>query len=471
MGDDAIQPFLDNWAYLKTELRWLDRLLMVAIARQQQEAKAVNQVAQGEADKVTSHWWKGIIHLNQPTFYEDGRPPAPTKKAGSYSQNLEARIQASLRQGTVLALPQLRDRYDLSRFEKNLLLLALAPEINRRYGRLYDYLQAEEAPWVDLPTVDLCLRLLCRDDAAWQRGRSRLVAADSLIQRGLLEWVGDAGTLLNQQIRVAEPVVNYLLSARPSSEVPGEAAPEEPAPLLTVPKTVTVGWSSLVLPKPVLSTLKYLSRQASQRQKSEQATGLMVLLTGQAGTGKTLAAMAIAADLQQSLRVVDLAIFAADHDSELLTPATTAESHLLLLEQGDRWFGRHATPEPTELAHWWQEQRQSQGITLVTAERVEAIRPYWRQRFDAIVQLPMPNAKAREQLWALAWPATTKFRGIDWPWVAQQLPLTGGQIQAIATTGQMDLKARKRATLTWAALRRAVLVHHPQIQLKSPPQP
>lgn len=469
MGDDAIKPFVNNWAYLKTELRWLDRLLMVAISRQRQDANAVNQVAQGPADKVTSHWWKGIIHLNQPTFY-DGRPPTTVKKAGSYSQNLEARIQASRRQGTVLALPQLRDRYELSRFEKNLILLALAPEINRRYGRLYDYLQAEEAPWVDLPTVDLCLRLLCRDDATWQQGRARLVATDSLIQRGLLEWVGTAGTLLNQQIRVTEPVVNYLLSAQPSSEVPGESRPEEPPTLLTVPQTVAVNWSSLVLPKTVLSTLQYLSRQARQRQKAESANGLMVLLTGQAGTGKALAAMAIAADLEQSLRIVDLAIFGADQEAELLTPQETANSHLLLLQQGDRWFGRNATPEPTDLAHWWQAQHQSQGLTLVTAERVEAIRPYWRQQFDAIVALPMPNARAREQLWSLAWPSTMKFRGIDWRRVAKQLSLNGGQIRAIAETAQMDLQTRKRSTLTWAALQRAVAFHHPHLQLKPPPK-
>ena len=30
MGVDLL-PFADNWAYLKTELNWLDRLLMLAI--------------------------------------------------------------------------------------------------------------------------------------------------------------------------------------------------------------------------------------------------------------------------------------------------------------------------------------------------------------------------------------------------------------------------------------------------------
>ncbi|NJN20521.1 MAG: ATP-binding protein [Leptolyngbya sp. RL_3_1] len=148
------------------------------------------------------------------------------------------------------------------------------------------------------------------------------------MERGLLEWVGDAGTLLSQQVKVTESVVNYLLAAQPSAEVPGEEAPmEEPVQLLTAPQTVAVDWSSLVLPKSVLSTLKYLSRQASQRQQFKSVSGLMVLLTGQVGTGKTLAAMAIAADLQRSLRILDLAIFAADHDTDLLTPPTDEATH------------------------------------------------------------------------------------------------------------------------------------------------
>ncbi|NJL58090.1 hypothetical protein HC928_25475 [bacterium] len=33
------ERFADNWAYLKTELQWLDRVLMLAVARQRQERR------------------------------------------------------------------------------------------------------------------------------------------------------------------------------------------------------------------------------------------------------------------------------------------------------------------------------------------------------------------------------------------------------------------------------------------------
>ena len=64
MGAD-LMPFADNWAYLKTELSWLDRLLMLAIARQRKETKAINKIAQTSADQVSSHWWKGVISVSQ----------------------------------------------------------------------------------------------------------------------------------------------------------------------------------------------------------------------------------------------------------------------------------------------------------------------------------------------------------------------------------------------------------------------
>ncbi|PSN15223.1 hypothetical protein C7271_21050, partial [filamentous cyanobacterium CCP5] len=72
----ADAPFADNWAYLKTELNWLDRLLVLAVSRQRQDTKAINQVAKTAADKATSHWWKGVITLNQPTGYDECRPPS-----------------------------------------------------------------------------------------------------------------------------------------------------------------------------------------------------------------------------------------------------------------------------------------------------------------------------------------------------------------------------------------------------------
>ncbi|MDA0672206.1 MAG: AAA family ATPase [Cyanobacteria bacterium] len=513
MADEGVKPFANNWAYLKVELRWLDRVLLSAVSRHRSEEKAVGRVAQTERDHVTSPWWKGIVTLPRSHPREEGPPPKGMVAGGSYSQQLEARIQASRGAGIALALPDLRDGYQLTTFEKNLILLALAPEINRRYGRLYDYLQEESGELEDLPTVDLCLRLLCHNDRAWQEGRSRLAAADSLAAKGLVEWIGDEGTLLSHQVRLADALVNYLLAADPPTPVPNFALlPEWHPPsskagdsaipdadrtdedgdddqdweadessgspdalaseaealgsasptLVVAPHIPNGDWQTLVLPPGLKTQLQALGRQGSQRQRSATAMGLMVLLVGPRGTGKTTAATAIATDMAQSLAILDLATVTLGGEADLLETAL-ADGRPLLVQAGHHWWGRRATLESAQLHQWWQQRQRTSGLTLVTVTHLQAIQPQWRRRFDAILTFPLPDLRARQKIWATLWPDTLTLRDIDWRWVAQQLPLSGGDMAAIAQTACLELQARQRHTLTLKVLRQAVALHHPHL--------
>ncbi|MBC6475514.1 MAG: hypothetical protein GDA48_24170 [Hormoscilla sp. GM102CHS1] len=209
----------DNWAYLRLELSWLDRLLRLAVARQRQDVKEIDRVAKSKVDQATSHWWKGLIslekqignddkHQRQPNIPGLTNPPLPN----SYQQQLEARIKASYAQGIVLGLPCLRDRAALTLFEKNLALITLAPEVNRRYGQLYAYLQGTEEE--SLPTVDLVFRLLCRNDTDWRDAYARSTSNSPLIKLGLVELLdANAQTLLERRLKLYERLVNYLLAA------------------------------------------------------------------------------------------------------------------------------------------------------------------------------------------------------------------------------------------------------------------
>lgn len=514
MGDPKAAPFANNWAYLKWELRWLDRLLLTAVSRQRREDKALKPVIQTEQDRVTSPWWQGIVTLPATHPREEGPPPVKAP-SGSYSQQLEARIQASQQAGISLALPQVRATYSLTTFEKNLVLLALAPEINRRYGRLYDYLQSEAGMMEDLPTVDLCLRLLCRSEQSWQSGRSRLVAADSVAEQGLVEWVGDEGTLLSQQVRLTDPLVNYLLAEDPPLQVPllmepwaragqataalapaaaeagdngaetelergvssaatvsegsgpeiGEATPGSDgatAPTLVAAPHIPSGdWQTLVVPRPLQTALKALGRQGRQRHQWATVPGLVVLFVGCPGTGKTLAATAIAADMEQSLAILDLATIPPDDDDTLLE-SSLADGRPLLVQGGDRWLGRRATAEPAWVHQWWHQRQHTSGLTLVTVPHLHAIQPHWRQRFDTILHFPRPDKRARRRLWEQAWPPeVTMGKDIDWGAIATQWPFTGGEIHRIAQTAWCDLHSRDRTTLTLAVLKAAIALHHP----------
>ncbi len=494
MNNISVKPFDSNWAYLKAELRWLDRVLMMAVARKRQDNKVLSTVANSPADKVTSHWWKGIVAVSRGVDDREGPPPKPVPQGQitlSYGQVLDLQIQATAQVGIPLGLPLLRDRCALSEVEKNILLMAIAPEINRRYGRLYDYLQDEAGALADLPTVDLCLRLLCRNDDQWQQARARLTAADSLVQRGLVEWIGDEdGTLLSQQVRVVDEVANYLLAdapdlktldtvlslglapspPAPSGNAPDEFSlptraiapipssqlpePPEPAAGTLVTTQAQLSWDRLILPQSLLRKLQYLARQGNLCRSSPEAEGLLVLLVGAAGTGKTLAASVLASELGVPLSCLELAALSPEAYPPNLTGTPSESSPLLLIKQGEQWFGRNPQVETVWLHQWWQWRKQF-ALTFVAVQRLEQVLPSWRHRFDGVLTFPRPNTAARQRLWQQAFDPELRLDKVDWRMIARQWPLTGGEIAEVARLAQRDVRSRGQTTITLTALRNA----------------
>jgi hypothetical protein len=339
MHNDSVDRFADNWAYLRTELTWLDRVLSLAVAKQRKDSKEIDRVARTRVDLVTSHWWKGLISLDEDISYDS---PAEmlrhrtSKTAASFQQHLAARILASQQQGIVLGIPSLCTRLHLSLFEKNLVLMALAPEINRRYGRLYNYLQETEQPGASgLPSVDLILRILCRNDAEWKTARLSLSLNSTLVHYGLIKFqIEQPQPLLTRLVKLSDPLVDYLLTDEPSSEALERllqspiAHPQTSVHLQSGASALLQSrssskaddlWSSLVLPDFLVLSLQHLCQRmqyAAQvdalwqsqiaANRASSLPGAIALLTGMTGTGKTTAARAIAQTLQTPLYYADL---------------------------------------------------------------------------------------------------------------------------------------------------------------------
>ncbi|MEL6814706.1 MAG: hypothetical protein AAFP03_07820 [Cyanobacteria bacterium J06598_3] len=484
-----LMPFADNWAYLKTELCWLDRLLMLAIARQRKEVTAINKVANTSADRVSSHWWKGVISVSKPA-YDDCRVPTPEpakRKPVGYQKQLESRIQVSAKDEIVLGLPSLRHYLNLTLFEKNLLLLVLAPEVNRRYGRLYHYLQTGEDSnkASDLPTVDLALRLLCRNDLDRRRARAKLSGPESLVDKRILRYVSSGpSTRLNSYLQLSDDWVDYLLAEQPDQHVLFKQLATPPEPVLALPEPTPatravkitqpeVPWDKLILPVPLMTQLQTLGQQTSAAlitrfanvlSGSEPATlpsvsvtkGQVTLLVGAAGSGKSMAAGAIATSLRQPLCILDLKQVYPEHWEDILASLDSTRYPVLLIKSASVWFGRKSTLPQAQLDRWLHSRHSEAGLTLLSTRHLHTVKAKWRQQMDTVLTLPLPRKRSRSMLWRQAFAGITCSDKIDWDELAKSLKLSGGEIQQVAWDAIAIAQSKNAKTITPSHIQQAL---------------
>ncbi len=448
MPTEQTEQFANNWAYLRTELNWLERMLMLAVARQRKETKELDRLAQSRADRATSHWWKGIIAPETGILEETCRKPTTAIAKVTYQQQLEQRIQASQQQGIALGLPTLCDRLGLTAFEKNLVLISIAPEVNRRYTRLYRYLQGDEqGVKTDLPTVDLVLRLLCRNDPEWRAARTCLTTTSPLRHHHLITLISQpASTLLSASIKLADGLIDYLLADHPTPHALDRLLQGSIQLGLPITQSIpTVDWADLVLPDSLLQSLQHLSQRLTLTDQVAQwgfesaspgvmpSPGTVVLLAGTAGTGKTMAAGAIAHSLQWPLHQVDLAQVDPTATTALLKELTRLMPSLLLIKSAQVWLNR-STPLAAAQLHQFLAHRHSlPSLTLLSVAHAESVALRWRSHLDQQLLFPKPKACDRLRLWKQAFPPPAPLApDLDWNLLAQQLPLSGGEIRAIA---------------------------------------
>jgi hypothetical protein len=143
---------------------------------------------------------------SRPSVEGAGAPQGLTAAAGAQLDAIEAAERDS--DAPWLALAR---HLELSRAERDALLLGLAPELDPKYETLYAYLNNDVTrKW---PTPELASRLFGDTPQRRVEIRSQLVPDARLLARGLLEPVPAARDLPRAQrgYRVAAPVADWLL--------------------------------------------------------------------------------------------------------------------------------------------------------------------------------------------------------------------------------------------------------------------
>lgn len=111
-------------------------------------------------------------------------------------QELEAdiaeKVEASMQQGLVLPLMSLSGMFQLNRFELQCIMLAFAIEIDRKYEKLFAYLQDDVT--CKLPTIELALKLFC------QNAMDRFQASNAFLENSKL-----FGTFMKKELASEYP--------------------------------------------------------------------------------------------------------------------------------------------------------------------------------------------------------------------------------------------------------------------------
>ncbi len=221
------------------------------------------------------------------------------RKAGASplrSQTLDLETFFAEAIGSSSSLNRLKQDFGLSLFELALVLIALAPEIDLRYERIYAYLQDDVTR--KRPTVDLALNLLCVSASEKLRRRVHFAVAAPLVGRGLLHLIPDPNQiqppLLAHYLKLDEQVMRLLLIEKElEPRLARFSQLRKPRYLL----------EQLQLSAEVKQALAALTLQACQTQQP-----LCLYFHGPQGVGKEQTAEAIANHLGLSLLKVDLVL-------------------------------------------------------------------------------------------------------------------------------------------------------------------
>jgi hypothetical protein len=269
--------FTDSATHIQALCAWLQQLLrwQIALTRETYGALADDEyrglyIPDAEADLLSD-----APAAISPALADEREALTAQRQA------IAVRAAAIERAGGDLAMQRLARVFDLGQFEQDVLLVALAPELDLRYERLYAYIQDDVTK--KRPAVDLVLRLLAparaEPAAPW-----RAFAPDApLISNRLIRLFEDGqrhAPLLARLIKLDDRVV---------AELRGEPRPAIDAALAP--------FVSLVQPARPFDTLLLPAALAERlRHSAAQPNSLVIALQGGYGSGRRAIAEALCAE-------------------------------------------------------------------------------------------------------------------------------------------------------------------------------
>ncbi len=236
-------------------------------------------------------------------------------------------------------------------------------------------------------------------------------------------------------------------------------------------------WDDLVLPDGHIEVLHEIVRNVRHRtqvyerwgfgERTTRGLGVTALFWGESGTGKTLAAEVIAAELDLDLYRVDLATTVSKYIGETeknlrgVFAAAEASGAALVFDEADALFGRrgevrdgHDRYANLEVAYLLQRMESYRGLAILTTNLHGNIDRAFMRRLRFVVPFPFPDVRQRAAIWRRIFPEATPLDPIDADELAR-LVASGGTIRSIALSAAFSAAEEGTAVTPSHVLRAA----------------
>ena len=237
-------------------------------------------------------------------------------------------------------------------------------------------------------------------------------------------------------------------------------------------------WCDIVLPPVRLEQLHDICNYVKHREqvfgawgfdrKLSNGKGLSALFAGPSGTGKTMAAEIIAAELALDMYRIDLSTvvskFIGETEKNLSKIFAEAETSnaILFFDEADALFGKRSEVKDShdryaniEVGYLLQRIEEYEGVVILATNFRKNIDEAFVRRLHFTVEFPFPNQADRRRIWEVVWPdEVPRAADIDFDALARRFEITGGNVRNIALAAAF-LAADNGRCVTMAHVMRA----------------
>ncbi|MDD3270306.1 MAG: AAA family ATPase [Syntrophomonadaceae bacterium] len=426
-----LSAYNDGWEHISDELKVLDQKIRRQLQLQHLQQGDL-QFNQFKGLLISEAEIETLLNDNSLHEYEQYEPDALSELISQMELVLQSRIEKSLTGGTFLPLEYLTRVFELNHFEANCLLLCLALECDRKYEKLFSFLQDDVN--CKYPTIDLALRLLCKNGADRITARRSFTPDAPLLKYLLQSSDGSTenGHRLLDRLQLNRRLVHYFQN------------PLGIDPLLQA-------FTKLFIPNHVLEPL-LLDHDVQLRLRiwwenilnDSKARKPLALLLGPSGCGKSLQVKHLCAHMQTPLFIFDLAQMPVDERLfQISMDNVVRECLLSAAVPCFRHFNVLIPEENNENAFRQAFERASierSSIFMKTLDELPgpifilAAKPFRYPDFNQYysvqqIELTIPGELIRKELWALYSQNYSPPSDIDWGQMASKFRFSPGQIK------------------------------------------